>query len=353
MCNIAGYIGKRQAAPILIEMMRREEGFAAGYYTGMTVHDGTRLVTDKVLGGLDRLLAETDCQRFLGTCGFIHSRSKSGGGREWGQPFLSADGCTSLIANGMAGVFLTPEMKEKRCKYAASLEELGYTFPSRAPGTIGDYPALSDGTAIHSTDLMCQYVTSLIDGGMPIGDALTAMMNELPCEVVTLLMRKEAPDSIFVSRINFPMTVGIAADGDIYLATTRLAFPEDVDFKEIRLLPAAATYEFRRGAGIPEGAPLSLPREVTAITEELIEEALPLFVDRLRALNGEPTLAGPLLSSYASIWPKDKLNQEEPMFYELCTRLEAEGRLGIATMLLEGAAPGYTATRFGVYLKEA
>ena len=96
MCNIAGYIGKRQAAPILIEMMKREEGFAAGYYTGMTVHDGSRLVSDKVIGGLDRFLAETDCAAFVGTCGFIHSRSKSGGGREWGQPFLSADGRSSL-----------------------------------------------------------------------------------------------------------------------------------------------------------------------------------------------------------------------------------------------------------------
>ena len=29
MCNIAGYIGKKQASPILIDMMRREEGYPA------------------------------------------------------------------------------------------------------------------------------------------------------------------------------------------------------------------------------------------------------------------------------------------------------------------------------------
>ena len=35
MCNIAGYVGTKKAAPILLEMMRREEGFAGGYNTGI------------------------------------------------------------------------------------------------------------------------------------------------------------------------------------------------------------------------------------------------------------------------------------------------------------------------------
>ena len=102
MCNIAGYIGKKQAAPILIDMMRREEGYAGGYYTGITVHDGEGLHTEKCVGPLDTLLAETAAASLVGTVGFIHSRSKSGGDREWGQPFLSGDGRSSLIANGAA-----------------------------------------------------------------------------------------------------------------------------------------------------------------------------------------------------------------------------------------------------------
>ena len=41
MCNIAGYAGKCAAAPILIEMLRKEEGFDGGFYTGIaTVHEG-------------------------------------------------------------------------------------------------------------------------------------------------------------------------------------------------------------------------------------------------------------------------------------------------------------------------
>ena len=351
MCNIAGYIGKRQAAPILIEMMKREEGFAAGYYTGMTVHDGTRLVSDKVLGGMDRFLAETEAADFVGTCGFIHSRSKSGGGREWGQPFLSGDGRSSLIANGAAGAFLTPEMKKKRCDFALRLEAAGYTFFSRDIGAIGDYPALADGTSIHSTDLMCQYVTSLIDGGMSPKEAMTRMCRELPCEAVSLLMREECPDSIFITRVNYPMTVGVATDGDIYFATTRLAFPPEVEFETIQFLPEASAYEVTRGGGIPMPTPLTLSLEVAPITNEMIDRAFPLFVNRLIELKGEPTMAGPLLSAYREVWPEGKIDQAEPLFYFLCERLRDEGRLGIAPLIVEGAAPGYTATRLGVYLK--
>ena len=350
MCNIAGYIGKRQAAPILIEMMRREEGYAGGFFTGMTVHNGEKLVSAKVLGDLNRLLSETDCADFVGTCGFLHSRSNSGGGPEWGQPFLSADGRTSLIANGWAGYFLTPEQQKKRCDTALLLEREGYSFSSRSYGAVGHYPTLADGTAIHSTDIMCQYVTRLIDRGSAIPEALSTMMCELPCEVVAMMLREEAPDSIFVGRVNYPMTVGVAEDGDIYLATTPLAFPEDVRFREVTLLPASYVYEITREGWRRGAVPIPLGIEVAEITPEIVERALPLFEAELRR-RGKPTFGGDLLNSYIEVWPKGMLDQNEPLLYVLCERLIAEGRLGVLPTTVKGAAEGATANRFGLYLK--
>ena len=350
MCNIAGYIGKRQAAPILIEMMRREEGYAGGFYTGITVHNGERLVSEKVLGDLSHLEAETSCHTMQGTVGFLHSRSGSGGGREWGQPFLSADGKTSLIANGAAGVFLTEGMKKKRCDTAMSLAHDGYTFGSRVAGAIGSYPALADGTAVHSTDLMCQYVTRLIDGGMPIDRAMSEMMSELPCEAVFLMMREEAPDSIFVSRINYPMTVGIADDGDIYLATTRLAFPDDVHFTSIALLPALKTYEITRAGVRVVPYPPSLGVKVAEITDARTDAAYALLLAQLKA-SDRPLQGWELLEAYPSVWPEGEIDQNEPMLYVLLERLAAEGRLGIKMLTVEGISPEHTGTKFGVYLK--
>ena len=60
MCNIAGYVGKKAAAPILIEMLRRQEGIDAGYYTGIaTVHEG-KIHYRKLCGDLNSLLKNTD-----------------------------------------------------------------------------------------------------------------------------------------------------------------------------------------------------------------------------------------------------------------------------------------------------
>lgn len=350
MCNIAGYIGKKQAAPILIEMMRREEGYAGGFYTGITVHNGERLVSQKVLGDLSVLETATPCHAMRGTCGFLHSRSKSGGGEAWAQPFLSADRKTSLIANGAAGCFLTEDMKKKRCDIAMSLDADGYTFGSRSLGAVGDYPALADGTAIHSTDLMCQYATRLIDRGMPIDAALSETVSQLPCEAVVLMMREETPDSVFISRINYPMTVGIAEDGDIYFATTRLAFPEDVAFKDICLLPPMQTYEITRGGVRASAYPLRLHAAVCELTEDLVDAAYPFFLQALSE-SDRPLQGYELLDVYQSVWPQGSLDQAEPMLYALLERLAAEGRLGITVLTVEGISPEHTGTKFGIYLK--
>ena len=56
MCVIAGYTGKHRAAPILIEMMSKQEGFNAGYYTGLATVHGGKLHMDKVIGDLQILL---------------------------------------------------------------------------------------------------------------------------------------------------------------------------------------------------------------------------------------------------------------------------------------------------------
>ena len=50
MCVIAGYAGNRPAAPILVDMLRKEQFFDGGLSTGIaTIHEG-KLYTAKVLG---------------------------------------------------------------------------------------------------------------------------------------------------------------------------------------------------------------------------------------------------------------------------------------------------------------
>lgn len=80
MCTLAGYIGDQRAAPVLFEMLSRQEGLAGGFYTGIaTVHEG-RLYYEKVVGDSATLFAETKAWELPGNIGIIHTRTPSGGG---------------------------------------------------------------------------------------------------------------------------------------------------------------------------------------------------------------------------------------------------------------------------------
>ena len=228
MCNIAGYVGTRDAAPILIEMIKREEGFAGGYYSGIaTIHEG-RIYYAKLTGDFERLLDLTEAASLPGKIGIIHTRSKSGGGDEWSHPFLSQEGGTgdvdcAYVANGSAGVF--GSMIGRSIQKAEQLIAEGYVMRSRDRFET-DYPTLSDGTCVHMSDLMCASIQKNIDGGMTPPSAMEEAFCELPGEIVGLLLHRATPEEIHWSRINMPMFLGFASHG-AYLATSALAFPDD------------------------------------------------------------------------------------------------------------------------------
>lgn len=351
MCNIAGYIGKRQAAPILIEMMRRQEGYGGGYYTGMTVCDGESLRTDKVVGDLEHLLAETECASYVGNVGMIHSRSKSGGGAPWAHPFVSRDGRTSLVANGIGGRFVTPERGKNQIEIANKLDKLGYVFGSRTVGEVKGYPTLADGTSVHSSDIYAQNAAYYTDCGSSPADALARSLSDTPAEVVLLSMQKEHPESIYAARISFPMTVGITDDGDTYLATTALAFPDDVNFKSITLLDPLKAYEVRAGEIIDSGARVDIGEcEVAELNEAMISEAMTLALKALEAAV-EPMTVDGLIEAISPVFPEGKIAQGAPLAYEVMYRLNKAGRLNVVRVKDEGPLEGYATDNFRLLLK--
>ena len=185
MCNIAGYNGTKRAAPVLIDMMLREEGFGGGYYSGLaTLHEG-KIHYAKLTGGMNRLLSLTDAASLPGNIGIIHSRSKSGGGDEWAHPFIGRDGSAAYVANGAPGIFKdSPATGE----IAAQLIQAGYKFTSRAEKRIGSYPRLPDGSCVHMSDIMCQRITWHIQSGMSGAEAMTRAFEEMPAEIVGVLL---------------------------------------------------------------------------------------------------------------------------------------------------------------------
>ena len=237
MCNIAGYVGTKPAAPILIEMMRKQEGFDAGFYTGIsTIHEG-KIYCAKVLGPLEELLATTDAINLPGTIGIIHSRTPGGKGQdnaEWAHPFTTIrDGeiITSYVANGCIRYF-NPWL-EKRIAIAERVVNDGYELKAQVYSPKSSYK-LSNGMTMHGSDVMCQLISQKIDQGKKADDAMADAFCENPGEIVGLLLSITEPDGIVWSRMNYPMHVNFVKHG-AYLATTPMAFPEDAG--EPQLLP--------------------------------------------------------------------------------------------------------------------
>ena len=280
-----------------MEMLRREEGFAGGYYSGLATMCEGKIFSEKLTGDVTRLVGTTRAIECPGNIGIAHSRSRSGGGDEWAHPFIGlrdGEARIAYVANGSLGCFA--ERLSEFSDLTLRLAEEGYTYLSRTFGVeTKRYPTLADGSAVHMSDTMCQLILRNLVSGMDSVAAMEAAFCEMPSEIVGLLLNLKEPDSIAFSRINMPMFLAFAEHG-AYLASTPLAFPEDAG--EPILLPAgssgrvfadrfeATKYQKRPASIAPIDAALiakayAKVREVLSTTEktfsELCREVAPLF----------------------------------------------------------------------------
>ena len=346
MCNIAGYVGSKRAAPILIEMMRAQEGWGGGYYSGIaTIHDG-KIHYAKLTGDMDRLTAETEAMNLPGTVGIIHSRSKSGGGDKWAHPFIAGKNgseSAAYVANGSYGCFA--DRTEEAGRIAASLAQDGYSLTSRETGAIGRYPQLGDGSCAHMSDVMAQLIARKIDEGLDASAAMNEAFCRMPSEIVGLLLSLTEPDCIVFSRINQPMNVSFSPHG-AYLATAALAFPEDAG--ERYMLPALSggrVYRDRFEAGPYREAPGS----VAPVTAKVTAEAYAAI--ELCLKNGEKSV-GELCGQIAPLFDEADCIPAAILVYHVLDALKLQGRLETIVSRAAGAAEGISAPVFMAKIKD-
>ena len=345
MCNIAGYVGKRQAAPILIEMIKQQEGFNGGFYTGIaTMYEG-KIYSAKLTGDTDRLLALTEAAKLPGSIGVIHSRTKSGGGDEWAHPFLAfRDGAPfcAYVANGNTGCY-----RDRQAEYnemSQQLFEEGYPLSSRIRIDPPAYIQLKDNTSVHMSDVMCQLIARQLKSEADYATAMTNAFCEMPSEIVGLLLSLDTPDRITYARFNMPMSVAFAAHG-AYLASSPLAFPADAG--EYSILPANSSGYVLcdRFTAIPMATP---PKPVAPLTSEI----------RIRAYHAVKEVLERQEMIYADIsrevikplFESDGPCPAAALTYETLLALKSQGLLKERIDTIEGAFPDLTAPKVKLWI---
>ena len=206
MCGIVGYTGGQQAAPILLDGLKKLE--YRGYDSaGLAVRDGKALAeVVKATGKLYHLADKTDQGSALrGTCGIGHTRWATHGDPSTvnAHPHVSGN-CTGsgsgAVESDVVGVHNGiienyAELKEKLLRH-------GYVFYS---------------------DTDTEVVVKLVDyyyKKYKIGpvDAITRTMVRVRGSYALALMFKDYPEEIFAARKDSPLIIG-TAENESFLAS--------------------------------------------------------------------------------------------------------------------------------------
>ena len=200
MCGIVGYVGNKQAAPILLDGLSKLE--YRGYDSaGLAVREGEQdAKVVKAEGRLSNLSEKIDGgNSLIGCCGIGHTRWATHGepSETNAHPHLSgstmADSDVVGVHNGIIENF--QELKEK-------LSKKGYSF----------YSQTDTETVIKLVD----YYYKKYNIG-PI-DALAKTMVRVRGSYALAVMFKDHPDEIWVARKDSPMIIGVS-DEESYIAS--------------------------------------------------------------------------------------------------------------------------------------
>ena len=336
MCNIAAYVGEKAAAPILFEMIEKQEGFAGGYYTGIaTIHNG-RIYYEKLMGDSVRLKENTNALNLPGNIGIIHSRSKSGGGDSWAHPFLGVrEGkiTEAYVANGRAGSFSIGN-EEYTCLIKELIKD-GFQFTSKT----------KSGDAVHMSDVMCQLIVRNISRGETPQKAIETAFCTMPNEIVGLLLSLTEADKIFYGRINRPMMLSFASHG-AYLSTTAIVFPKDMG--KVLTLPENSSGYVKKDDYFVSPFEKS-PAKVGGIDALMFEKATKFTKSFLKE---EGKTFTKIAKKILPLFENCDCGQNECLSYEVLRALYEKGEIEIIKNMVEGAAENIKAPQFKIILKE-
>ena len=186
MCHLAGYVGDRPIAPLLLRSIELQEPYSAGHASGLAVIDDGMLKIEKDIGHVARVRSTTEIESLEGTTGIAHSRYSSRlirdpryNTREMAHPFIDDTGTIALMHNGDFD------------NYRELWSELrgGHTFRS--------YSAEVDD--ITDSEVTVHMLSDQIAEGMTMEEGLRSIASRLKGTFLLACITTEQPEAIWIA----------------------------------------------------------------------------------------------------------------------------------------------------------
>ncbi|MEZ4970802.1 MAG: glutamine--fructose-6-phosphate transaminase (isomerizing) [Flavobacteriaceae bacterium] len=220
MCGIVGYIGHRDAYPIIIKGLQRLE--YRGYDSaGIALYDGEEINLSKTKGKVEDLNNRAKSTISLeGKLGIGHTRWATHGvpNDVNSHPHYSNSGDLVIIHNGII---------ENYDAVKKELTKRGYTFSSET-----------------DTEVLVNLIEEVKQKeGVKLGKAVQIALNEVVGAYAIAVFDKQKPDEIVVAKLGSPLAIGVgeneffvASDASPFIEFTNNAiYLEDGEMAVIRL----------------------------------------------------------------------------------------------------------------------
>ena len=215
MCGIVGYIGVRDAAPVLIDSLRKLE--YRGYDSaGIAVLDGRGISLRRSEGKLARLETLLAGAPVQGHAGIGHTRWATHGGPSEANAHPHRAGDTVVVHNGIIENYL--DLKEDLLGNGAEL------------------------TSDTDTELVAHLAEAKLAQGRDLLEAVRETIREIHGSYALVFLSQREPERLIVAKNASPIVIG-AGDGETFIAsdipalleyTRDVAFLEDGEIAEVR-----------------------------------------------------------------------------------------------------------------------
>jgi glucosamine--fructose-6-phosphate aminotransferase (isomerizing) len=202
MCGIVGYIGYREAYPIIMKGLQRLE--YRGYDSaGIALYDGNQINLSKTKGKVEDLRNKSQKDISInGTLGMGHTRWATHGvpNDVNSHPHYSNSGNLVIIHNGII---------ENYESIKTELKKRGYVFESDT-----------------DTEVLVNLIEEVkIKEKVKLGKAVQIALNQVVGAYAIAVFDKQKPDEIVVAKLGSPLAIGIG-DKEFFIASDASPFIE-------------------------------------------------------------------------------------------------------------------------------